>query len=312
MKRLLALPRFLLAPSRPDAFALGLLAIAALGVFVGGLQHARLLHRGYEEVWVVGPLFFLNGIGSMVVVLALLVDRVWVFVLGALSIAVGSLVSIAISHSTIGFFGFREGGYDPDAIVIVAAEVVAAVFALVGAVAMARERPAGRGPVGPLRGALTIGVVGVLGSAVLGIGMGQAAAEGEPAPSAAQIAAARQRLATGDATVRRGREAFTAQGCDRCHSIAAIDAGGKLGPRLDTIDEDAEDNLESITDPRHDTEDGYPEKLMPADYGARLDKAELQALATFVTTVSDGESGDGGASGKGRGRGRGGGDGGED
>jgi hypothetical protein len=118
-----------------------LLALAAAGVLVAGFQHARLFHRGYAEVEVVGPLFFMNAIGSAVVVLALIAERVWVFVLGALSICVPSLVSIAISHSSVGFLGFREGGYDADALVIVAAELGAAVFALLGAAAAARARP---------------------------------------------------------------------------------------------------------------------------------------------------------------------------
>jgi hypothetical protein len=79
----------------------------------------------------------MNGVGSMVVVLTLILDRAWMFVLGALSICVPSLVSIAISHSSTGFLGFREGGYDADALVIVVAEVTAAVFTLIGAAAAA-------------------------------------------------------------------------------------------------------------------------------------------------------------------------------
>jgi hypothetical protein len=132
--------RRLLAPSRPGAVALALLALAAAGVFVAGFQHARLFHRGYAEVEVVGPLFFLNAIGSTVVVLSLVAERVWIFVLGALSICVPSLVSIALSHSSVGFLGFREGGYDADALVIVAAELAAAIFALLGATVAARRR----------------------------------------------------------------------------------------------------------------------------------------------------------------------------
>jgi hypothetical protein len=144
MNRLLAPLLRLLAPSRIDPFALGLLALAAVGVFVAGFQHARLFHRGYAEVYVVGPLFLMNGVGSMVVVLTLIFRRAWMFVLGALSICVPSLVSIAISHSSTGFLGFREGGYDADALVIVVAEVAAAVFALTGAATAAvRTRPAG-------------------------------------------------------------------------------------------------------------------------------------------------------------------------
>ena len=135
--------RRLLQPSRPGALALVLLALAAAGVLVTGSQHARLFHRGYAEVAVVGPLFLMNAIGSTVVVLTLIAERVSAFVLGALSICVPSLVCIAISHSSLGLFGFREGAYDADALVIVVAEVAGAVFAVLGAAAATRSRSAG-------------------------------------------------------------------------------------------------------------------------------------------------------------------------
>jgi uncharacterized metal-binding protein len=138
--------RRLLSPREPGALALALLTIAALGVLVAGFQHARLLHRGYAHVEIVGPLFLMNALGSTVVVLALIVRRVWVFVLGALSICAPSLVSIALSHSSTGFLGFREGGYDPDALVIVFAELAAVVFALAGAASARADRPAGAAP----------------------------------------------------------------------------------------------------------------------------------------------------------------------
>ena len=124
--------RRLLAPARPDALALTLLALAALCVLAAGFQHARLFHRGYAEVEIIGLLFLMNAIGSTIVVLMLIAQRIWLFVLGALSICVPSLVSIALSHSS-GFLGFREGGYDADALVIVLAEVAAVLLALAGA-----------------------------------------------------------------------------------------------------------------------------------------------------------------------------------
>ncbi len=133
--------RRLLAPSRPDPIALTLLGLAAVCVLVAGFQHARLFHRGYAEVEIIGLLFFMNAIGSTVVVLTLIFERIWMFVLGALSICVPSLVSIAISHSA-GLLGFREGGYDGDALIIVVAEVAAVLLALAGA---AKAAPALRG-----------------------------------------------------------------------------------------------------------------------------------------------------------------------
>jgi mono/diheme cytochrome c family protein len=161
-----------------------------------------------------------------------------------------------------------------------------------------------------LRAALAVVVVVVPGIAILGIGMGEAPGEREQAPSAKRVLASKQRIDAGGAEVRRGRALFTDQGCDRCHSIAAIGAEGKLGPRLDTLDEDVDDNLESIADPRKEIADGYPEKLMPTDFDERLDDADLQALAAFVTIASGGktEGGEdrgGGNSDSGRGRGRG-------
>ena len=184
--------RRLLEPVRLDPVVLGLLALAALSVLIAGFQHARLYHRGYAEVEIVGVLFFLNAIGSTVVVLMLIFDRPWLFVLGVLSVCVPSIVSIALSHSSSGFLGFREG---------------------------------------------------------------------------------------------------------------------KLGPRLDVLDDDAEDIAESITDPRDDVEDGYPEKLMPDDYARRLSDREIRALANLVAAASGAEAREGdddAGRGRGRNRGRGG------
>ena len=216
--------RRLLEPVRPEPLALALLALAALGVLVAGFQHARLFHRGYAEVEIVGLLFFMNAIGSTVVVLTLIASASWMFVLGALSICVPSLVSIAISHSSIGFLGFREGGYDADALVIVAAEVR-------GGRVRAGRRGGGRragaargGAHEAVRAPLALVVVASWAARSLGIGMGEAPAEREAAPAAAQVAAARERIAAGGADVRRGRALFDDEGCDRCHAIAAIGA----------------------------------------------------------------------------------------
>lgn len=144
-------------------------------------------------------------------------------------------------------------------------------------------------------------VVLVMGGAIAGIGMGEAPAEREAAPTRDAVQAAKQRVSAGGAVTARGRQLFADEGCDRCHAIAAIGAGGRLGPRLDRVDDDAEDIAESIADPRDDTVDGYPEKLMPTDYGRRMDDEEIRALAAFVAAASGGEAGD---DRRGRGRGR--------
>lgn len=119
----------LLARDRPTAPALVLLVLAALAFAVAGFDHARLWHRGYAEVDWVGPLFLLNAIGTLVVLLALVADRVLLFVLGVLAISLGSIVSILISH-TSSFAGFAEGGWDGAAKLIIATEIASVVLVL--------------------------------------------------------------------------------------------------------------------------------------------------------------------------------------
>lgn len=165
-----------------------------------------------------------------------------------------------------------------------------------------------------MRLALAVLVVLVMGAAITGIGMGDAPAERQAAPTAAAVAAAKGRIAAGGAAAARGRALFADEGCDRCHSIAATGAEGKLGPRLDAIDEGADDIAEAIVEPRREIADGFPEKLMPDDFGTRLSDAEVADLAAFVAAAAGGEAGEGGDeagggggdSGTGRGRGRGG------
>ena len=126
--------------------AWGLLALAAIAVGVAGYLHGRLFWDGYAQVRVVGPLFWLNAVGSGVVIALLLLGRALMFAAGAVMISLGAIVSILISHST-SFFGFAEHRYDGRATTIVVAECVAAGLVLV-AMGFARLQLA-RSPGGP-------------------------------------------------------------------------------------------------------------------------------------------------------------------
>lgn len=130
----------LLAPARPPAAVLALLALAAIAFALGGVDHARLFHRGYAEVELVGPLFLLNALGTLVVLLALIAERVLLFALGVLAISLGSIVSILLSHSS-SFFGFAEGGWDGSAKLILWSEVASVVLVLAALAAGALRRP---------------------------------------------------------------------------------------------------------------------------------------------------------------------------
>ena len=161
-----------------------------------------------------------------------------------------------------------------------------------------------------MRLVLALLVVLVMACAISGVGMGEAPAERQAAPAPDAVAAAKRRIDAGGAASARGRALFEDEGCNRCHAIAATGADGRLGPRLDTLDDDADDIAEAIVAPREDIADGFPERLMPDDYGDRLSDRQVSELAAFVATAAgteaEGNDEDGAEdSGKGRGRGRG-------
>lgn len=79
----------MIGPAKTSRPALACFAAAAVAVAVAGVLHGRLYHQGYDEVYVVGPLFVLNVVGSAAVVLLLLARRTTLFALGALAISVG-------------------------------------------------------------------------------------------------------------------------------------------------------------------------------------------------------------------------------
>lgn len=161
-----------------------------------------------------------------------------------------------------------------------------------------------------MRLVLALLVVLVMAGAITGVGMGDAPAERQAAPAADAVAAAKRRIDARGAATARGRALFEDEGCNRCHAIAATGADGRLGPRLDTIDDDADDIAEAIVEPREDIADGFPERLMPDDYGDRLSERQVADLAAFVATAAGTETqgdaqDDAEDSGRGRGRGRG-------
>ena len=138
--------RRLLDPEDVTPASLALLVLAALATAVAGYLHLRLYHRGYAQVEVVGPLFLLNGIATIVTLLFLAFKRITLFGLSVLGINVGAIVSILISHSSA-FFGFAEGGYDATAKTILIAEIAAVVLlSIAWASTPVGERTTARGP----------------------------------------------------------------------------------------------------------------------------------------------------------------------
>jgi mono/diheme cytochrome c family protein len=81
-----------------------------------------------------------------------------------------------------------------------------------------------------------------------------------------------------------GAALFDAQGCGSCHALAAADSTGEVGPDLDASlkGEDAAFIEESIVDPDAEVEEGYPEGVMPSNFGDVLTPEELEALVQYI------------------------------
>jgi cytochrome c oxidase subunit 2 len=91
-----------------------------------------------------------------------------------------------------------------------------------------------------------------------------------------------------------GKTVFANNGCASCHTLAAANATGKVGPDLDKLPDYAkkagkplEDFIrESIVDPSAYVEQGFPDKVMPPF--SSLPKDQLDALVTFLVDSSKG------------------------
>jgi hypothetical protein len=129
----------LIGPRDVRPLPLAVLAAAAVAVGIGAWEHAHLYHDGYSSIRWIGPLFLVNAIASLAVILALIARRPVVFALGSLAISVGSIVAIVLTRNGSGLFGFRESGYDATAGLTLGAEVVAVLLTVAG-VALARDQ----------------------------------------------------------------------------------------------------------------------------------------------------------------------------
>ncbi|TVZ03040.1 hypothetical protein EAS64_21530 [Trebonia kvetii] len=106
-----------------------------------GVIHLMLWSDGYKDISVIGPLFLLQGIASIVIAVAVVAFR-WLalLVIGAVTgvaTAVGLLLSV-----NVGLFGFTESLASPYAELSLAVEFTAAFVLLVAACLLAFAQPA--------------------------------------------------------------------------------------------------------------------------------------------------------------------------
>lgn len=95
-----------------------------------------------------------------------------------------------------------------------------------------------------------------------------------------------------------GAQVFVNSGCGSCHTLAAAETGGTVGPDLDEVlpGQTAAMIDESIVDPNKLIAKGYPPNVMPANFGQSLSPKELEDLVKYLVESTSGGGKAGGSS----------------
>jgi|ERR1700733_2796033 hypothetical protein len=107
----------------------------AVAILAVGAVHLQQYLTGYNVLPTIGTLFLLNAISAGVVGFGLLlpIERLFservigLLALGAVAIAIGSLIALFISETSV-LFGFSEEGYSTAVVIAIAAEVATIVL----------------------------------------------------------------------------------------------------------------------------------------------------------------------------------------
>jgi cytochrome c2 len=92
-----------------------------------------------------------------------------------------------------------------------------------------------------------------------------------------------------------GGQVFADNGCSACHTFAAAESGGTVGPNLDDVLPGQDEKMveESIIDPEAEPTQGFPSGVMPQDYKAQIPPDDLKVLVKFLVDNA-GKGGSGG------------------
>ena len=122
-------------------WAITVLAIVGAGLTVwSGVIHLQLWSQGYRDISVIGPLFLVQGVASIVLALALVAfRRVFLLAAGALLMA-GTGLGLLLS-ATVGLFGYQESLAITDAQTSLMVEFTGAAVLAGAAVVLAAARP---------------------------------------------------------------------------------------------------------------------------------------------------------------------------
>ena len=91
-----------------------------------------------------------------------------------------------------------------------------------------------------------------------------------------------------------GAQVFANNGCGGCHTLAAANAGGTVGPDLDEVlpGQPEAEIEESIVEPEAKIAEGYPAGVMPQEFGTKLSEEELKELVKFLSENAGKKSGE--------------------
>jgi mono/diheme cytochrome c family protein len=90
-----------------------------------------------------------------------------------------------------------------------------------------------------------------------------------------------------------GAQVFANNGCGGCHTFAAAEEGGVVGPNLDeAIPGESESKVtEMILDPNAEIAKGYPPNVMPQNYEQLLSSKEVEDLVKYLIENAGEEAG---------------------
>jgi hypothetical protein len=124
-------------------WAVTLLAVAGAALLVwSGVIHLQLWSDGYRDISVIGPLFLIQGIASIVLAVALTAFR-WLALLAAGAVLAAATAAGLLLSASVGLFGYVESLAVPYAMTSLVVEFTsAALLAAAAAIVLAaRFRP---------------------------------------------------------------------------------------------------------------------------------------------------------------------------
>lgn len=88
-----------------------------------------------------------------------------------------------------------------------------------------------------------------------------------------------------EGSAEAGLTVFQENGCGSCHTLAAANANGQIGPDLDTAlkGKSTEYIRTSIVDPNADVPAGFSAGIMPQTYGQQLSEQQINDLVALLS-----------------------------